>query len=93
MAAEYVVSGLVTATGLIAAGVGVVAARSRFRRARRAFRRTTLLWETMPEGWAAWFFEGFSAVTMGTRWLWAAVVLASWTIAGACFVYLGLRLF
>ena len=90
---ERIVSGLVIATGLISAGVGVAAATSRVKDAGRASRRTASLYQTMPEGWASWFVGGFSALTIGTHWLWAAVALTGWTIAGACLIGLGLRLF
>ena len=91
--AELFVSGLVIVTGLTAAGVGVAAAASRLRVARRAYRRTVTLYTASPGGWGSWFVGGFSAVTMGTQWLSALVAWFIWTLAGVGLIGLGLRLF
>ena len=90
---ELVVSGLVIATGLISAGVGMAVAAGRLRTARRAYRRTTALHAATSEGWGAWFLGGFSGVTMGTQWLSAVTVGFIWTIAGLGLISLGIRLF
>jgi len=87
------VSGLVIAAGLISAGVGIAAAASRLRTARRAYRRTEALSTAMSEGWSAWFVGGFSGMTMGTQWLSAVTAWFIWTLAGACLIGLGIRLF
>lgn len=89
---ERVVSGLVIVTGLVAGAVGITAAAGRLRTAARAHRRIETLSEAMPEGWSSWFLGGFSAVTMGTHWVRALVILAGWTMAGLCLIGLGLRL-
>ena len=89
---ELVVSGLVITTGLISVGVGIAAAASRLRTARRAYRRTAALHAATSEGWGAWFLGGFSGVTMGTQWLSAVTVWCLWTLAGVCLISLGIRL-
>ena len=91
--AEQVISGLVIVTGVISTAVGIAAAAGRLRAAGRAYRKTETLYAAMPEGWNSWFLGGFSGLTMGTHLLWAIVVLASWTLAGACLITLGLLLF
>ena len=90
--AELFVSGLVIATGLISAGVGIAVAAGRLRTARRAYQRTVAL-HTAAGGWEAWFLSAFSGMTMGTQWLWAAASWLVWTLAGVCLIGLGLRLF
>ena len=89
---EQVASGLIIATGVMSSAVGIAAAGGRLRTAGRAYRRTETLYEAMPEGWHSWFLGGFSGVTMGTHWLRAIIVLASWTVAGLCLITLGLLL-
>ena len=90
---ELVVSGLVIATGLISAGVGMAVAAGRLRTARRAYRRTAALHAATSEGWGAWFLGGFSGGTMGTQWLSAVTAWFIWTIAGLGLISLGIRLF
>lgn len=90
--AELFVSGLVITTGLISAGVGIAAASSRLRTARRAYERTVALQTATSGGWGAWFLSGFSGMTMGTQWLSAVAAWLIWTLAGACLIGLGLRL-
>ena len=89
---EHLLSGLVIATGLLASCVGLASAASRLRDASRAYRRTEALYDAIPEGWSSWFLGGFSGLTLGSRWLWAAAVLIGWTIAGLSLIGLGLRL-
>lgn len=90
---ELLVSGLVIATGLISVGVGIAAASSRLRIARRAYRRTTALHTAVSEGWSTWFLSGFSGMTMGTQWLSAVTAWFIWTLAGLGLITLGIRLF
>ena len=90
---ERLASGLVIVTGLIVTGVGIVAAIHHLRKAGRIYRRTETLYDGMPEGWSAWFVEGFSVFTIGSRWLWAIVVLIGSAVAGLYFVGIGCRLF
>ena len=87
------VSGLVIATGLVSAGVGVAAAAGCLRDANRIYRKRERLFETMPDGWSSWFWSGFSGLTIGAQGLRATVALAGWTIAGLCLIGLGLQLF
>ena len=89
---NQLVSGLVVVTGLAALGVGVAAAASRLRDAGRAYRKTETLYAAMPDGWTSWFVGGFSGLSVGTQWLWAAVSLVSWVGAGLCLIGLGVRL-
>ena len=89
---EQVVSGLVIATGLISTGVGLTIAGRRLRHAGRAYRRTQTLYETLPEGWASWFLQGFSGLTVGTHWLRAILAFTGWALAGLGLISLGLRL-
>ena len=93
MTADLFVSGLVITTGLISAGVGIVAAAGRLRTAQRAYRRTEALHTAMSGGWGAWFLGGFSGVTMGTQWLSAVTAWFVWTVAGVYLISLGIRLF
>ena len=86
-------SGLVIVMGLLSAGVGMVSAAHRLRRADRAHRRITTLAAVMPEGWASWFVGGFSSLSVGTYWLWATAALLGWSTAGLLLIGLGLRLF
>ena len=80
------------AAGLVAAGVGVIAARQALRAARRCHRKTTGLWATVPEGWGPWFLGGFSTLAMGIRGLAALTAWLAWTLAGLGFVGVGIRL-
>ena len=86
------VSWLVMATGIVTAAVGITGAAAHLRAADRAYRRTGAIYEAMPEGWGSWFLGGFSGLMLGAHWLRAAIVLASWTMAGLCLMGLGLRL-
>ena len=86
-------STLVVMTGVIAASVGLLIAVSRLRAAGRAYRKIGTLYDTMPEGWASWFLEGFSELTLGTYWLRALVAFVVWVAVGLWFVGFGLRLF
>ena len=90
--AQWMMSGLVIATGLISTGVGVISARHRLRAAGRTLRKTETLSATLPDGWATWFLEGFSSLTVGAQWLWATLTLLGWTLAGAILIGLGLTL-
>lgn len=89
---EYLLSGLVIVTGVTASCVGLAAAAGRLKDASRAYQRIARLYNAMPEGWSSWFLGGFSGLTLGSRWLWAAAVLTGWTIAGLCLIGLGLQL-
>ena len=89
--AAFVVSGLVMATGVVSAVVGMVAARSRLRAAGRTYRRMEMLYGAMPEGWGSRFVSGFSGLTMGAHWLWATLVLMGWLAAGVLLISLGLQ--
>jgi hypothetical protein len=88
-----VVSGLLIATGVLAVGIGVTVASHRVRSARRAHHLTAVLCAGHPDAWRAWFLDGFSGLTLGTRWLSAAGALGAWGMAGACLIGLGLRVF
>ncbi len=88
---EGAASGLLILMGLISAWVGMALASTRLRAAGRAYRKTETLYETMPEGWASWFLGGFSGLTMGIHWLWAALALAAWGAVGLCLIGLGLH--
>ena len=89
---ERIISGLVILMGLIAGGVGVAMARHQLHAAGRVHRKTELLYAAMPEGWGSWFLGGFSILPAGSRWLWAAAALASWTLIGLLLIGLGIRL-
>ena len=80
------------AAGLVAAGVGVIAARQALRAARRCHRKTTGLWATVPEGWGPWFLGGFAELAAGIRGLGALAAWVAWTLAGLAFLGIGLRL-
>ena len=86
-------STLIVLTGVMSALVGLLIAVSRFRAAGRAYRKIGLLSDTMPDGWPAWFFGGFSNLTLGTHCLRAFVTLAVWTAVSLWFIVCGLRLF
>ena len=91
--AHLLASVLVVATGLVAVIVGWMGAAQRLRCARRAYRKTTARHEALSGGWDAWFLGGFSGVTMGTQWLSALAAWAVWTLAGVCFIGLGVYAF
>ena len=86
------ISGLVILMGLVCGGVGIAMAVGRCRVASRAYRRTGLLYEAMPDGWASWFLGGFSSLTVGSYWLYAMMALVGWTAAGLFLIGLGLQL-
>ena len=90
---ERLASGLVILTGLMATGVGIVAATRHLRQAGRIYRKTETLYDAMPEGWTSWFVEGFSIFTIGSHWFWASVVLMASAAAGLYFISIGCRLF
>jgi hypothetical protein len=90
--AQAVMGIVVVLIGLVAAGVGAIVASQRLRAARRTYRKTTSLAQATPEGWGTWFLGGFSGVALGVRWLAAAAIWLLWTLAGAWFIGLGIRL-
>lgn len=89
---EGIVGTLCMVSGLVAISVGWLLTRSRLRRVKRVHRKKGLVHAAIPEGWGAWFFQGFSDVTMGTRWVVAAGIFAFWMALGVSLVSLGLRL-
>ncbi len=89
---EPLVSALIVATGGLALGTGLLLARARLRTARRAHRKTATLHAAMPDGWSAWFLDGFSGLALGTHWLLAAAGGIAWTLAGVYLIGLGIRL-
>ena len=80
------------AVGLVAAGVGVTAARQALSGARRRHRKTAGLWAGGPEGWGPWFLGGFAELAAGIRGLGALAAWLAWTLAGLAFLGVGLRL-
>jgi len=90
---DALISSLAIAAGCLSAGVGYVVAVARLRVARRAYRKTAALNAALPGSWNAWFLGGFSSLTVGTQWLSALAAWGVWTLAGACLIALGLRLF
>jgi len=78
--------------GLVSFSVGVLMARHRLRQAKRVHRKKGAIHAAMPEGWGSWFFQGFSDVTLATRWVLAILTLAFWTVLGVGLVSLGLQL-
>jgi len=92
MMPERILCFLCLAGGLVAISVGWLLARSRLKRARRRHRKKKLIHATMPEGWGVWFFQGFSDVTLGARWLVAVFVLVFWVALGVGLVSLGVHL-
>ena len=89
---DVVIGVFVVTAGVLAAGIGVLVAQDRWRLARRAHRHVAALYDGMPEGWGSWFVGGFSALTTGTRSLWAFAAWMAWTLAGLGLAGLGLRL-
>ena len=89
---ERIVGWLCVGGGLSAVSVGWLLARSRLKRARRRHRKRRLIHAAMPEGWGVWFFQGFSDVTLGARWLVAVFVLVFWVALGVGLVSLGVHL-
>ena len=90
---QLIMAALTVATGLMAAWVGVVAAKQGVRTAHRAYHRTAALSTAASEGWSTWFLGGFSSVSMGIRWLFAVTAWMAWTLAGAGLIGLGIRFF
>ena len=90
---QLIMAALTVATGFVAAGVGVAAARQGLRTAHRSYHRTAALSAAASEGWSGWFLGGFSSVSMGIRWLSAVTAWMAWTLAGAGLIGLGIRLF
>ena len=78
--------------GIAVISVGLLMTRTRLQRAKRVHQKKGLIHPTMPEGWGVWFFQGFSDVTMGTRWVVAVLVLLFWTVLGVSLVSLGIHL-
>lgn len=76
--------------GSVAAGL-LVASR-RLRKVKRAHHKRGLVHAALPEGWGTWFFQGFSDVTMGTRWIVTILLLVFWIGLGVSLFSLGLRL-
>ena len=89
---EQVLSVLMMTTGVLAASVGVAAARSRVRAAQRAYEKTSTVYAAMPEGWSSWFLGGFSSLTMATRALRAAGAWLAWTVLGVGLIGCGIWL-
>lgn len=89
---DLLISGLVITTGVMSAGVGVLTATHRLQIARRAYRRTEALNDTLLGGWNDWFLGGFAGLSLGTQWLSAAAVWLLWTLAGAGLIALGVQL-
>lgn len=87
-----VMSALVILTGVMAASVGFLLTRSRLRAAGRTYRKVGILYDTMPEGWSSWFFEGFSGLAIGAYWLRTVILLVVWLVTGFWFIGFGLRL-
>ncbi len=86
-------SGLTLATGLLAVGLGVIAGRHTIRDTHRLYRRTAGLASVAEAGWRDWFFSGFSGMTLGVRWIFAAGIWLAWTLAGLSLIGLGIGLF
>lgn len=89
---EHVMGGLVIATGLMVASVGMLVALNQLRVATRVYHKTQTLHAALPEGWGSWFLGGFSGVAVGTHGLWAAVAFAGGTLIGVALIGLGLLL-
>ncbi len=79
-------------TGVGAAVAGALLARQGLKAASRTYQRTQAGLPVPPEDWDAWFRGGFSGMALGLRWLSALAGWLLWTLAGAGFVALGLRL-
>ena len=92
MTLERLAVALALLTGMVSVGVGVSLAAKWLQSAQRAYRKTQGLSHAFPDGWGGWFVDGFSLVTLGTRWLGALALGCAWLLAGACFIGLGLRL-
>jgi hypothetical protein len=84
---------LLVVTGLVAVTVGVAVARQCLREAHRAYQKTASFSTATLEGWGSWFLGGFSGLAMGLRGLYALAACSAWTLAGACLIGIGVRLF
>jgi len=89
---EWLSSVVCLVGGLLAIGIGLLMTRRRLQRVKRIHRKKGLIHAESPEGWGSWFFQGFSDVTMGTRWVVGAGILAFWMALGVSLLSLGLRL-
>jgi len=89
---ERLVSYLCVVGGVLAMSVGLLMARRRLRQAKRIRRKEGLIHASIPESWGFWFFQGFSHVTLGTRWMVAVCDLVFWVAFGVGLVSLGVRL-
>ena len=72
--------------------VGLLVVTRRLRRIARVHHKRGLVHAAMPEGWGTWFFQGFSDVTMGTRWAVTILLLVFWIGLGVSLFSLGIRL-
>ena len=89
---ERLASGLVIAAGVISVGVGLVSAAQQLHVAGRIYRKTETLYDAVADGWASWFVEGFSVFAVGRHWVRASLLFVGWSVAGICFIGLGIQL-
>lgn len=75
--------------GLAMIGVGLVTANARVRRLSRVHRKSGLIHPAMPDGWGQWFFQGFSHVTIGTRWVVTMAWLSFCVVVGVGLISIG----
>ena len=70
-------------------GVGLIRTNASVRRLNRAHRKRGLIHPANPEGWGAWFFQGFSHVTIGTRWIATMAWFAFCVVVGVGLISVG----
>ena len=87
-----ILGALCVVSGLTAMGVGLVLSKARLERIRRVQRSQHVLLSVMPEGWGAWFFQGFADMTIGAGALSAIALLAFWIALGMWIAGIGIRL-
>ena len=84
---------LIIITGLLVVWVGTVFARRQIQVAQRAYLKLVSYSASKSEGWGPWFVEGFSGIAMGRKGFAAIAMALMWSLAGMCFVSLGIWLF
>ena len=70
---DAVMGGLIFVMGVMTAWLGLTAVHHDLKTAEQAFQRIGRPAVTTFEAWDSWFLTGFSAVTVGLRWLFAVV--------------------
>jgi len=73
-------------------GIGLTLSKARLQHVKRVQRSRLALLAGMPEGWGAWFFQGFADMTVSAGALSAVGILVFWIALGMWIASVGIRL-